>query len=94
MSSKEEILARYKSRRKAGPVPYTRSEKKTGIPAVEYAIKSMEHQKMEEPEIREQLQDNGVPAEVVDNTYDNRERKLFKRTQQDSDVEIKEGGIL
>jgi hypothetical protein len=47
---------------------------------------------MEEPEIRQELQEKGVPPQVVDQTYDNRERKLFKHTSQDGDVEITEEG--
>jgi len=81
------IVKRFQTRK-----GYSDEELRRGVPAVEFAIKEMEHQKMEEPEIRETLQDNGVPGQVVDNTYDNRERKLIKHTTKDDDVEIREAG--
>lgn len=67
------------------------AENGKAVPVVEQAIKGMEHQKMEEEEIREQLEDKGVPEKVVDNTYDNRDRKLFKWTKDNN--KIKEGGV-
>jgi len=96
MLSKEQVLARHKLRQQAKEKPvlsiYTNSERARGIPAVEQAIKTMEHERMDEPEIREELQEEGVPEQVIDKTYDERQRQLFKRTNKDDDVEIKEGG--